>query len=120
MASQEEFLEYVAELDKVNAEEAGQLLQAQAGDNLFIARETCPYCRKFINRLMKVVKEKDLTVHFLHAQPADEQEAQAVQALRDQYGVPTVPALLYAGQDGVDVVCDSSLSPEAIIEFVHA
>lgn len=120
MASQQEFLDYVAELDNVTAEKAGQLLEEKDGAIVFIARETCPYCRKFISRLMKVVKEKDLTVHFLHSQPQDAQEGQAVQALRDQYDVPTVPALLYAGQDGVQVVCDSSLSPEEIIEFVHA
>ena len=41
-----------------------------------------------------------------------------VQAFREKYHVQTVPGLLVAQAGQVKVVCDSSLSQEAIADFI--
>lgn len=112
----ERFLEEVKVFNAVTAEEAEALLKIK-GSILFIGRETCPYCRKFVRKLSPLAVEHDFTVNYLHSQPADGQEA--VDALRDKYEVPTVPGFLYVEEEGkVTVKCDSSLSPEEILEII--
>lgn len=80
----------------------------------FIGRPTCPYCRRFEPKLTQVAKDNQLTVHFLNSENQDSD----TQELRTTYDVPTVPGLLVAKSGHVKVVCDSSLSEEAILDFI--
>ena len=82
---------------------------------LFIGRSTCPYCRKFAPKLSRVAKDNGLAVSFIDSEASS--DAVAIQMLRDRYGVATVPGLLVAKGGQVKVVCDSSLSEEAILDF---
>ena len=99
----------------VTPEQAKQLLEAKEGALLFIGRESCPYCRRFSTKLYDLVKSHQLEVNFLHSQKVDTLDK--VQALREQYGVKTVPGFLVASPEGVKVKCDSSMSPEEILAF---
>ncbi|MBF6977700.1 hypothetical protein IU403_00905 [Aerococcaceae bacterium zg-BR22] len=116
MSEINEYLEQASIFIEVSPEEATTLLQEKAGGILFIGRETCPYCRRFVSKLSKVAKDHQLNVHYLHSQ-SPKYDANAIQELRDQYGVKTVPGFLYAGEDGVRVRCDSSMSEEEILAF---
>lgn len=119
--SQEEiqtFETLVQDFNEVTPEEAEALLESGDGNILFIGRETCPFCRKFIVTLHEAANQADLVINFLHSQKEEHEEE--TQKLRDKYGVPTVPGLLYGAKDGVKVVCDSSLSVEDILSFVEA
>ncbi|MBR7927237.1 hypothetical protein KBI51_03490 [Aerococcaceae bacterium zg-ZUI334] len=116
MSEINEYIEQASIFTEVSPEEASALLQAKESGILFIGRETCPYCRRFVAKLSEVAKVNQLKVHYLHSQNP-KYDANAVQALRDQYGVKTVPGFLYAGTDGVQVKCDSSMSPEEILAF---
>lgn len=98
----------------ITAEEAEKQLQTADNFILFIGRPTCPYCRRFEPKLTQVAKDNQLTVHFLNS---DNQDS-AIQELRATYDVPTVPGLLVAKSGHVKVVCDSSLSEEAILDFI--
>lgn len=109
------FQTYIQDFTSVTVEQAESLLAAQDGAILFIGRATCPYCNRFAPKLHKVAQDKQLTVHFLDSA----QNSPELQALRNHYGVPTVPGLLVAKASGVQVRCDSSLTEEEIFAFIQ-
>lgn len=101
----------------VTPTQAAKLLTDQEGGILFIGRDSCPYCQRFVPKLQHVAEQQGWTVHFLHSEdPATFAETQA---LRQTYQVPTVPGLLVAASDGVRVRCDSSMTEEEILAFVQ-
>lgn len=114
----ETFLEQVADFTEVTPEEANQLLEVKEGNIVFIGRETCPYSRLFVRKLSPLAEEHRLTVHFLHSKHPDYTDE--IEAFREKYDVPTVPGFLYSSESaGLVVKCDSSLSPEEILEIVE-
>lgn len=112
------FEEKVANFERVNANDAKERLENEQGTIVFVGRPTCGFCRKFVNTLEEAQSEKELTVYYVNSE--DPEDITNVQELREQYGVPTVPGLLYAGEEGVSVRCDSSMSVDEIHEFVEA
>lgn len=114
---QQQYAKDVANFEVVTAQKASELLQGYQRVFLYIGRETCPYCRKFVPKLSKVAKKLNVTIYYLHSmQPHMESE---IQALRDEYGVKTVPGFLRAENGEVHVRCDSSMSEEDIEEFIQ-
>ncbi len=112
------FLEKVANFEEVTAEKAQELVEARAGHIIFVGRETCPFCRKFVKTLSEVAKAHALHIYFVHSQRAGSEEQ--LKIFRDHYGIATVPALLYSDQETpVRVRCDSSMSADEILEFVR-
>lgn len=115
----EQYLDEVKVFNEVTPEEAETLLEAKEGNIVFIGRETCPYCRRFVRKLSPLAEEKDLEVNYVHSQNPKYREQ--VDALREKYDVPTVPGFLYSSeQAGIVVKCDSSLEAEEILEIVEA
>lgn len=110
------YLEQVKVFQAVSPEEAKALMDAKDGGILFIGRESCPYCRRFVAKLSPLAQEAGLKVAYLHSQ--NPETLSQVQQLRDQWQVPTVPGFLFSDNEGVHVKCDSSLSPEEILAFV--
>lgn len=117
---EQKFLELVKEnFEEITANKADELLEDQSGKVVFIGRETCPFCRKFIQTLSSTAKENDLHVYFVHSQGEGMEEE--IQVFRDKYEITTVPGLLYSdGDTPVRVRLDSSMTPEEILEFVNA
>lgn len=114
----EVYLEQVKLFKETHPKDADELLEAKAGNIVFIGRETCPYCRKFVRKLNPLADEHDLTVHYLHSQHPEYEDE--VELLREKYDVPTVPGLLYSSETaGLIVKCDSSLEPEEILEIIE-
>lgn len=102
----------------VSPREARQLLEAKEGAILFLGRESCPYCRRFAPKLAAVAQAEQYPVYFLHTQsPA--YSAQEITQLRQDYDVPTVPGLLHAKPDGVQVRCDSGMTEKEIKDFIE-
>lgn len=95
-----------------------ELLTRQDKVILFIGRITCPYCQLFVPKLASVSAELEKQVYYLNSE--DMQDFTAIQSLRNDYGVATVPGLLVANSGEVKVVCDSSLSEEEITAFIQA
>nr|WP_205397174.1 thioredoxin domain-containing protein [Streptococcus lutetiensis] len=90
--------------------------QLQTADEfiLFIGRPTCPFCQRFEPMLSHVAKDNQLDVYYINS----EQVTAELEELRSTYKVATVPGLLVAKTGHVKVVCDSSLSEEAILDFI--
>ncbi|MEY8292834.1 conjugal transfer protein TraF [Carnobacteriaceae bacterium 52-44] len=114
----DQYLGEVKAFKETRPEEAEELLEAKEGNIVYIGRETCPYCRRFVKTLSPLSEEYNLTVHYVHAQHPEYEEQ--VDELRDKYDVPTVPGLLYSSESaGVVVKCDSSLESEEILEIIE-
>lgn len=114
----ETYLEQVKIFTETTPAEADQLLEAKEGNIVFIGRETCPYCRRFVNKLSNLAEEHNLKVHYVHSKHPDYTDE--IETLREKYDVPTVPGLLYSSESaGLVVKCDSSLEPEEILEIIE-
>ena len=114
----DQYLDEAKSFIETTPKEADELLEAKEGNIVFIGRETCPYCRRFVRTLGPLSKEHNLKIHYVHAQHPEYEEE--IKELRDKYDVPTVPGLLYSSNTaGVVVKCDSSLEPEEILEIVE-
>lgn len=113
------YLEEVKVFNEITPTEADELLEAKAGNIVYVGRETCPYCRRFVRKLSPLAQENNLEVNYVHSQHPD-YEAE-VKEFRDKYDVPTVPGLLYSSETaGIVVKCDSSLTPDEILETIEA
>ncbi|GAA0359373.1 thioredoxin domain-containing protein [Alkalibacterium iburiense] len=118
MASDEkEFLKLAEDFERISPKQANELLEADGEVVILVARETCPYCRKFMPKIHKVAQKNNKTVYFIHSQ--DEQYYKEIEGFRRNYDMPTVPSLLYKNDDGHKTVSDSSMSEKEIAEFIN-
>ncbi|WP_242258647.1 thioredoxin fold domain-containing protein [Streptococcus thoraltensis] len=108
--------EFSSAFNPISAVAAEDAIKNQEKFILFIGRPTCPYCQRFEPKLTKVAKDNRLSVNYLHSE--DFSQGDNIQALRDKYGIKTVPGLLVAENGQVRVICDSSLSEEEILDFI--
>ncbi|MGO4927485.1 thiol reductase thioredoxin [Fundicoccus sp. Sow4_F4] len=118
MSEIEIYLEEVKAFEAITPMEAETLIEAKSGHIVYIGRETCPYCRRFVAKLSKIAKEKHLTIHYVHAQHPE--YTQEILAFRNKYEIASVPGFLYSDEVGIKVKCDSSMTPEDILTFVNA
>lgn len=109
----------VAVFNKIGPEDADKLLEEKAGHIIYIGRNNCPFCQKFVNKLSPLAEEKNLTVNYVDSKNFEYKEA--LENFREKYKIATVPGLLYSSETaGLIVKCDSSLTPEEILTIVEA
>ena len=58
---------------------------------LFIGRPSCPYCQLFEPKLSNVARKFEFNIFYINSENTD--ELGEIQALRNRYGIATVPAL---------------------------
>ena len=106
--------EHTQEFIQITAEQFEEKLAAGEKAIVYLGKSVCPYCRKFVPKLDKVRKQKNLTIHYLDS--LNTQSNPAIQRLRDKMGVRTVPALVRIDGPGqfTNLNADSSLSEEEI------
>ncbi|MGT2930457.1 thioredoxin family protein [Streptococcus dentasini] len=110
------FEEAVSHFEQITAAEARNRIDAKEKFILFVGRPTCPFCQRFAPKLSQVVQETGVDIAYLHSE--DMSQIDDIQALRNRYGIATVPGLLVSQNGSVKVVCDSSLAPEDIKDFI--
>lgn len=64
----DQYLDEAKSFIETTPKEADELLEAKEGNIVFIGRETCPYCRRFVRTLGPLSKEYNLKIHYVHAQ----------------------------------------------------
>lgn len=115
----DQYLGEVKVFNEIRPEKADELLEAKDGNIVYIGRETCPYCRRFVKTLSPLAEENNLEINYVHSEHPNYEEQ--VDELREKYDVPTVPGLLYSSESaGLVVKCDSSLDADEILELVEA
>lgn len=113
------YLEEIEVFNKAIPTEADKLLEEKTGAIVYVGRETCPYCRRFVNKLSPLAEEHDLEINYLKSDHPKYQEE--VDKFREKYDLPTVPALLYSSESaGLVAKCDSSLTKKEILEMLEA
>lgn len=109
--------EFASAFSLISAVAAEEAINSQEKIVLFVGRPSCPYCQRFEPKLRTVAKANNLHVNYLNSE--DQSQLAEIQAFRAKYDIPTVPGLLVAEKGEVRVVCDSSLSEEAILTFIN-
>lgn len=117
MSEIEAFKKDIELFEPINVQQLEQKLTETKKQILFLGRATCPFCRKFAPKLKAVKIKLNLPVYFVDSENSDDLEK--LTALRNQYTIPTVPALLVVQEEKVKVVCDSSLTEEEITQFIQ-
>lgn len=111
-----DFQEAISYFTEITMEQLNEKLEAKEDFILFMGRPSCSFCRRFAPKLAQVSQEKDLTVYYI---PSDSiADFDAIQEFRASYQIQTVPALVVGNTGSVKVVCDSSLSPSEIVDFI--
>ncbi|EHJ53381.1 thioredoxin domain-containing protein [Streptococcus macacae] len=110
------FEEAIQDFKPITAQAAQDRINSGEKFVLFIGRSTCPFCQRFAPKLSRAAKAKGEPVAFLNSE--DQADLPAINQLRKSYSVKTVPGLLVAQAGQVKLVCDSSLSEEAIAAFI--
>ncbi len=114
----DQYLNQVKAFKETRPEEAEELLEAKEGHIVYIGRETCPYCRRFVTTLGPLAEERNLTIHYVHSQHPEYEEQ--VDKIREKYDVPTVPGFLYSSESaGIVVKCDSSMDEKEILDTIE-
>lgn len=109
----------VSKFKEVSPAEADRLLEAKAGHIVYIGRETCSCCYRFVRKLGPLAEENNLDVHYINSAHPDYEEE--IKEFREKYNVPTVPGFLYSSETaGLVVICDSSIPPIKILQIVEA
>lgn len=109
------FEQAISHFQVSQAGEIENLIQSGQKVIAFIGRWSCPYCQRFAPKLAQVQQETGALIYFIDSSNLWDAD---LQTLRSKYKLVTVPGLLVADQTEVKVVCDSSLSEEAIKEFI--
>lgn len=111
-----DYATHTKDFKQIITKDARELLEAKEADLLYIGRSTCPYCRKFVTTLGPLAEKEDWVIYYL--QSDNEEDFDSVNALRNELGIQTVPAFLYADKEGVHLKMDSSLTEGQLVDFV--
>lgn len=107
----------VAGFEKIDSAKAQQLVKGGSEAIIYIGKEECPYCRKFVAKLNKVAEETGARIY--HVNSVEESDMEGITAFRNEYSIPTVPGFIYTDGENVRVKCDSSMPEEEIKAFMN-
>ncbi len=111
--TEQNFAAQTAAFAPISPDELAQIIADGQSALVFFGRESCSYCRRFLPKLARAVRQTGAAVHF-----ADSRDKAAWADIRATYAIRTVPALLRLPEGAA--VCDSSLSEEQIAAFLTA
>lgn len=81
---------------------------------IYIGRENCPYCRKFVDKLSKLAPKIAAPIYYI-----DSIADPNIEAFREEYRIVTVPGFIVNKEGELDVRCDSSMPEEEILAMVQ-
>lgn len=97
---------------KVSSLEAKDLLSTQNLVIIYIGRETCPFCQKFVRKLSGLVSQINHPIYYIDTQDASDTE---ISTFREEYNVITVPGFIVKKAGHTTVRCDSSMPEDEIL-----
>jgi predicted bacteriocin transport accessory protein len=111
------YADNVAGFEKIDSAKAQQLVKGDGEAIIYIGKEECPYCRKFVAKLNKLARETGAQIY--HVNSVEESDMEGIAAFRSEYNIPTVPGFIYTDGENVKVKCDSSMPEEEIKAFMN-
>lgn len=116
-SGEQRYEEGVANLTPLTSSEVKDQLAADDKKIVFIGRPNCPYCRKFLPKLLKVIENEGLNIYYLNS--ADHSDEVLIE-FREIAGVRTVPSLVRVGGEDhfKNLGLESSAKKEEIREAI--
>ena len=112
----EEYRESIKKFVSTTVEKINEKLNNNEDFILYIGRETCPFCRRFVKKLDALVDEKGWKIFYINS--IDPNQTDEIAEFRSTHNIPTVPGFMVHKNGNAEVVCDSSLPAEEISAFV--
>lgn len=113
----ETYLEQIKTFEEISPVKGIELLE-QEGTIIYIGRKTCPYCRRFVNKLSKVAQARQYKIYLIDSE-SEKYDFEDIQSFREQFNIPTVPGFLVKQDSDVAVRCDSSMTEEEIVQMIE-
>lgn len=114
-----EFGDIIKDFNEVSANVALDMLGEDEKKLLFIGRPTCPFCRKYLPKLVAALGDDVKNTYYLNSEGTATDDA--LSDFRFEVGAKTVPSLVYVG--GPDrfnnLDADSSNTVEQITEAIN-
>lgn len=117
--TQDEFEEKVKDFNEITANVAQEMLEDDEAKLLFIGRSTCPFCRKYLPKLIQALGNDVNNTYYLNSEQTVTDDA--LSDFRFEVGAKTVPSLVYFGGDGKfkNLNADSSDSVDKIAQAIY-
>lgn len=109
------YKEGVSLFKKILSEEADKLLSNEDLAVIYIGRETCPYCRKFVKKLSELATEISITIYYVDSNNFADNE---MNSFREKYNILTIPGFIIRKNGEIEVYCDSSMPKDVILEKI--
>lgn len=116
MFEENTYIENVKSFKKILSSETESLLSEEDLVVIYIGRETCPYCRKFANKLSGLVDEINTTIYYIDSANSSDS---GLSSFREKYEIVTVPGFIVKKNGEIEVVCDSSTPEDKILEMIN-
>lgn len=111
MFDQNTYQEDVASFKKITPEEVADLIANETLVVIYVGRETCPYCCKFVKKLSHVAAQIDTPIYYVLS-------SEALYDFRERYDIVTVPGFIVSKKGELAVRCDSSMTEEEILDMI--
>lgn len=116
MIGEDTYSDNVKLFRNIEAQEAIDMFENKDKVILYIGRETCPYCRKFVKKLASVAERIGEAVYYVNSNNPGDTE---INSLRQKYTVNTVPGFIVKNSGNIKVKCDSSMPEEQIMDMIN-
>lgn len=115
MIEKNTYIKDVRLFEQINSEKADKLLSEENLAIVYIGRETCPYCRKFVKKLAELTHELNTTIYYINSENLSDSE---ISSFRKKYNIVTVPGFIVGKNGKTEVRCDSSMSKDEILFMI--
>ena len=106
----------VRQFKEISSDEADMLLDDNGKIVVYIGRETCPYCRKFVRKLASLLDDIDVPIYYV---VSDNSADSNIESFREKYNIATVPGFIVSKDEDLKVRCDSSMTKDEILEIIN-
>ena len=100
---------------KINSDEAEKLLDGDGTIVVYIGKEECPYCRKFVKKLSSLINDINAPIYYVDSINHNDTN---ISSFRNKYNIATVPGFIVSKNEDLKVRCDSSLPESEILELI--
>lgn len=116
-SGEKRYEEGISKFTPLTSKEVKDQLTADDNKIVFVGRSNCPYCRKFLPKLLKVMENEGLNIYYLDSSNHSDAILTEFRELAD---IKTVPSLIRVGGEGhvKNLGLDSSAKKEEISEAI--
>lgn len=115
MFDENTYQENVSLFKQINSDKAEKLINGEGKTVVFIGKETCPYCIKFVKKLGSLVNDIDVPIYYVNSINSEDTN---LSSFRNKYNIATVPGFIVSKNKDLKVRCDSSLPENEILELI--